>query len=352
MVQVHVDGVLKTLTTDYTFTGGTPPRDEITFAVGKVPAAGAEIAITVRNGQYWITDDYKVILENGSGVSVTAGTIATGDKLFIQSFANQRYSKGKTIVIKGTSVATSTSLEKYDAVIYDTSGYAGDVSVSISTPIYDISALERNINYVWVWLNGVPQVADYDYYITGNNLVMTPASGSILASDMITVSGMRKAEQRPGIAFRIWKDMFDKTSYYRIATANITTLSTALAMTDIEINVTDATKLMTPVPTTATPGVIFINGERIEYWEIDGNKLKRIRRGTWGTGAHATHASGSEVVDSSKQQLIPGSTVHTKVWYDQGTTPAAATNGLGLGMATSKEVTFLKESPLSTPKVI
>ena len=100
------------------------------------------------------------------------------------------------------------------------------------------------------------------------------------------------------------------------------------------------------------PGVIFINGERIEYWEIDGNKLKRIRRGTWGTGAHATHASGSEVVDSSKQQLIPGSTVHTKVWYDQGTTPAAATNGLGLGMATSKEVTFLKEAPLSTPKVI
>ena len=352
MVQVHVDGVLKTLTTDYTFTGGTPPRDEITFAVGKVPAAGAEIAITVRNGQYWIPNDYQIILENGSGVSVTAGTIATGDKLFIQSFANQRYSKGKTIVIKGTSVATATSLEKYDAVIYDSSGYAGDVSVSISTPIYDISALENNSNYVWVWLNGVPQIANHDYYITGTKLVMTPLSGSILASDMITVSGMRQAEQRPGIAFRIWKDMFDKTSYYRIASANTTTLSTALAMTDIEINVTDATKLLTPVPTTATPGVIFINGERIEYWEIDGNKLKRIRRGTWGTGAHATHASASEVVDGSKQQLIPGSTVHTKVWYDQGTTPAAATNGLGLGMATGKEVTFLKEAPLSTPKVI
>ena len=349
MVQVHVDGVLKTLTTDYTFTGGTPPRDEITFAVGKVPAAGAEIAITVRNGQYWIPNDYQIILENGSGVSVTAGTIATGDKLFIQSFANQRYSKGKTIVIKGTSVATATSLEKYDAVIYDSSGYAGDVSVSISTPIYDISALENNSNYVWVWLNGVPQIANHDYYITGTKLVMTPLSGSILASDMITVSGMRQAEQRPGIAFRIWKDMFDKTSYYRIASANTTTLSTALAMTDIEINVTDATKLLTPVPTTATPGVIFINGERIEYWEIDGNKLKRIRRGTWGTGAHATHASASEVVDGSKQQLIPGSTVH---WYDQGTTPAAATNGLGLGMATGKEVTFLKEAPLSTPKVI
>jgi len=349
-VQVHVDGVLQTLTTHYTFTGGSPARDQITFTVGNIPATGAEIGITIRNGQYWIQNDYQVILENGSGVSVTAGTITTGDKLFVQSFSNQRYSKGKTLVIKGTSVATLLHLERFDTIIFDTSGYAGDVSVSISTPVYDISVLERNINYVWVWLNGIPQIANHDYYITGTNLVMTPAAGSILATDMITVTGMRKAEQRDGIAFRIWKDMFDKTSYYRIATANTTTLSTALALTDIEINVTDATKLLTPVPTTATPGVIFINGERIEYWEIDGNKLKRIRRGTWGTGAHATHATASEVVDGSKQQLIPGTDVHTKVWYDQG--GSTATNSLGLGMATSKQVTFLKEAPLSTPKVI
>jgi hypothetical protein len=349
-VQVHVDGVLQTLTTHYTFTGGSPARDQITFTVGNIPATGAEIGITIRNGQYWIQNDYQVILENGSGVSVTAGTITTGDKLFVQSFSNQRYSKGKTLVIKGTSVATLSHLERFDTIIFDTSGYAGDVSVSISTPVYDISVLERNINYVWVWLNGIPQIANHDYYITGTNLVMTPAAGSILATDMITVTGMRKAEQRDGIAFRIWKDMFDKTSYYRIATANTTTLSTALTLTDIEINVTDATKLLTPVPTTATPGVIFINGERIEYWEKDGNKLKRIRRGTWGTGAHGTIASGSEVVDSSKQQLIPGTDVHTKVWYDQG--GSTATNSLGLGMATSKQVTFLKEAPLSTPKVI
>ena len=349
-VQVHVDGVLQTLTTHYTFTGGSPARDQITFTAGNIPATGADIAFTVRNGQYWIPNDYQIILENGSGVSVTAGTIATNDKLFVQSFANQRYSKGKTIVIKGTSTATSTSLERFDTIIFDSSGYAGDVSVSISTPIYNISALENNTNYVWVWLNGVPQIANHDYYITGTNLVMTPVSGDILATDMITVSGLRKIEQRSGIAFRIWKDMFDNTSYYRIATGNTTTLSTALTMTDIEINVTDATKLLTPVPTTATPGVIFINGERIEYWEIDSNKLKRIRRGTWGTGAHTTHASGSEVVDSSNQQLIPGTDVHTKVWYDQG--GSTATNGLGLGMATTKQATFLKEAPLSTPKVI
>ena len=348
-VQVHVDGVLKTLTTHYTFTG-TPARAQITFTSGNIPASGTDVAITVRNGQYWIVNDYQVILENGSGVSTTAGVVATGDRLFVQSFANQRHSKGKTIVIKGSSTATTTIPERFDSTIYDTIGYSGDVSISIATPIYDISALGANTNYLWVWLNGVPKIANHDYTVSGTNLIMTPDSGSILASDYIIVSGMRQAEQRRGLAFRIWKNMFDDVEYYRIATANTTTLSTALVLTDLEINVTDATKLLTPVPSTGTPGVIFINGERIEYYEIDGNKLKRLRRGTWGTGAIATHAILSEVVDGSKQQLIPGDDVHTKVWYDQG--GSTATNELGLGMATSKQVIFLKEAPLSTPKVI
>ena len=349
-IQVHVAGELKTLTSDYTFTG-TPSRAEVTFVTA--PADGAEVAITVRNGKYWIANNQQVILENGSGLSTDAGAV-NGDKVFVQSFANQTYSQGKTITIEGSSIATSTSLERFDAIIYDTSGYAGDVSVSIATPVYDIRLLqeEYNTNYAWVWLNGVYQIANHDYYITDDGyLVMTPRTGVILATDKITVSTMRgaEAEQEQSIGFRIWKDMFDQIAYYRIATDNTTTLADTLEYTDLEIHVTDASKLLTPNPSDGIPGVIFIGGERIEYWEIDSNKLKRIRRGTWGTGVVTTHASGTEVVDSSKQQIVPGgSDSHTKVWYDQGT--STATNGLGLGMATTQQVKFLKEGPLTIPK--
>jgi len=57
----------------------------------------------------------------------------------------------------------------------------------------------------------------------------------------------------------------------------------------------------------------------------------------------------TEVVDGSKQQAIPGKTeAHTNVWYDQGT--STATNGQGLGLATSAQAKFLKEAPLTTPK--
>lgn len=349
-ILVHVGGEIQTLTSDYTFTG-TPSRAEVTFVTA--PADGAEVAITVRNGKYWIVNNQEIILENGSGLSTDAGAV-NGDKVFVQSYSNQKYSQGKTITIEGSSIATSTSLERFDTIIYDTVGYAGDVSVSIATPVYDIRLLqeEYNTNYAWVWLNGVYQIANHDYYITNDGyLVMTPRTGAILATDKITVSTMRgaEAEQEQGIGFRIWKDMFDQVAYYRIATDNTTTLDDPLEYTDLEIHVTDASKLLTPNPSDGIPGVIFIGGERIEYWEIHSNKLKRIRRGTWGTGVTTTYASGTEVVDGSKQQIVPGgSDSHTKVWYDQGT--STATNGLGLGMATSKQAKFLKEGPLTTPK--
>lgn len=348
-VEVHISGVLQTLTTDYTFTG-TPSRAEVTFVTA--PADGTEVAITIRNGQYWIANSENVILENGSGVSTTAGA-NTGDKVFVQSYANQKYSKGRTITIEGASIATSTSLERFDQFVYDNTPYSGDVSVGIATPVYDIRLLMEayNTNYTWVWLNGVYQIANHDYFITDDGyLVMTPRTGAILASDKITVSTQRGAnyEQGQGIAFRIWKNMFDRVAYYRIATKNITTLNADLDSVDLEIQVVDATKLMAPDPANGVPGVIFIGGERIEFWEIDGNQLKRIRRGTWGTGAITQHLAGAEVVDGGRQQLIPGSDVHTKVWYDQGA--STATNGLGLGASNSVQATFLKEAPLTTPK--
>lgn len=364
-IQVHVAGELKTLTTDYTFTGAPDARSEVTFVTA--PADGAEVAITVRNGQYWIESDQNVILEDGSGLSTTAGAVA-GDLLFVQSFANQKYSQGRSITIEGQSIATGTALERFDQFIYDNTGYSGDISVAIATPIYDIRLLmeEYNSNYVWVWLNGVYQVANHDYLLTDDGyLIMTPRTGVILASDKITVTTMRgaEAEQGQGLAFRIWKNMFDQIAYYRIASKNNTTLASDLLLTDLEIQVTDASKLMDPDPTNGVPGVIFIGGERIEFWEVNGNTLKRIRRGTWGTGAglidlvdgsltygqQLSYAAGTEVIDGSKQQVIPGkSDAHYNVWYDQGA--STATNGLGLGVATTPQVQFLKEGPLTTPK--
>lgn len=148
----------------------------------------------------------------------------------------------------------------------------------------------------------------------------------------------------PTIAFRVWHDMKGNVEYFRISSQYQTTLAADLNITDTTITVTDGSVLFNPDPENNLPGVIFIDGERIEYYEKDGNVLNRIRRGTWGTRGAATHTAGTTVVDSSNYQKIP--TTSNMAWYTLGV--GAATDGNGLLNSTTAEVDFLKEAPLTS----
>jgi len=86
------------------------------------------------------------------------------------------------------------------------------------------------------------------------------------------------------------------------------------------ITVEDASVLPTPNASSNTPGVIFIDKERIEYFTKSGNTLGQLRRGTLGTGIKG-HGSGTEVVDASGTQTIPyADTVHTNTFISDGST--------------------------------
>jgi hypothetical protein len=143
----------------------------------------------------------------------------------------------------------------------------------------------------------------------------------------------------PNVAFRMFKNLLDQYSYYRMAAANSTTLTQPLLITDTVISVASAAALDAPSPNSVNPGIVFINGERITYYERDliNNQLKRIRRGTGGTGAPETHAAGSAVVGSGASQYI--NAAHNVVWYD----PV-----VGLEQSTSDIALFLKDqAPVS-----
>jgi hypothetical protein len=66
------------------------------------------------------------------------------------------------------------------------------------------------------------------------------------------------------------------------------------------IVVANSAVLSLPVntPTSRIPGVIYINGERITFWNVDTatHTLSNIRRGTLGTGM-ASHSAGTVVYD-------------------------------------------------------
>lgn len=162
--------------------------------------------------------------------------------------------------------------------------------------------------------------------------------------------------------FRVFQPMSANVLYTRISANATTTLSANLELTDDEIVVADASKLADPSPELGNPGVIFINGERIHYYQrydaakmstaigwtantivplntlialdsnvyltignvyananayvnsaniqlITLNSLRQIRRGVDGTGAANVILSGNVVSDSSATELVPNAQI-------------------------------------------
>ena len=51
--------------------------------------------------------------------------------------------------------------------------------------------------------------------------------------------------------------------------------------------------------------MIFIEGERIEYFVKEGNTLRQLRRGTLGTGVKNTYALNAKVYDQNISKTVP-----------------------------------------------
>jgi hypothetical protein len=130
------------------------------------------------------------------------------------------------------------------------------------------------------------------------------------------------------LGYRILHDMMHNTTYLRISDHHSTTLAAPLNIDDSLIYVADASVFTTPNPAGHTPGVAFIQSERITYYTIDlvNNTLGQLRRGTSGTAPRQTYQSGVLVSDAGTDQLMPdivnGNIMHaTDHQYHVTTTP-------------------------------
>lgn len=121
--------------------------------------------------------------------------------------------------------------------------------------------------------------------------------------DSLTV----KIQEAAGTSgFRFFKDINDTMTGTAYTAASTTILAQPVFIFSSNIQVTDGTKLTTPVTVmsgntvvSVTPGVILVNGERIAYYAKSGNSLQQIRRGYQGTSTPLNHISGSFVEDVS-----------------------------------------------------
>ena len=197
--------------------------------------------------------------------------------------------------------------------------------------------------------------------------------------NMIVTTGLQNNTQ--SVSYRVVHNMNSNAAstntalwpqYYGISPSHQTTLAANLDIADSNIRVVNASALTAPSLEFLTPGVVYINGEKITFWEVDtvNNVLMRIRRAVDGTGAPTTHIAGTQVIDTNAVYLIPGgNAVHTTTWLNQAAgapkafvdnfgqeiadefgnviytaagDPSAVTDGLGLEGSNTEQAQYIK----------
>jgi len=126
-----------------------------------------------------------------------------------------------------------------------------------------------------------------------------------LAPSIIDVIAFSNKITRNSFGYKIFKDMLNKNTYLRIDDSSSTTLSKTLNYYDNVIELVDGSALPEPSARLNKPGVVFIDGERIEYLRKEGNIIRQLKRGTLGTGVKTVHAEGTLVRDQSIVQTVP-----------------------------------------------
>jgi hypothetical protein len=125
--------------------------------------------------------------------------------------------------------------------------------------------------------------------------------------DIVEVTSFKSPDSAPSVlGYRIFNDMLGGTTFTRLSAKHTTYLTRPLRYTDTEIHVADETALTPPDLFRNIPGVIMVEGERIEFWHSNNNILSEIRRGTLGTGPSEYSNEGTRVLDQGTRQLISG----------------------------------------------
>jgi hypothetical protein len=164
-------------------------------------------------------------------------------------------------------------------------------------------------DYIWVIKNGVILTHSIDYYLD-SDLVTIKMAAPLIVTDYLDVVCFSDQHVKSSYGYMQFKDMLNRTHYKRISKAKSTRLASNLLQKDAEILLVDGSKLSPPNPVLNLPGIIEINGERIEYFTKVGNTLGQLRRATLGTGAPTVHLEHTLVLDIGPTETIPYADTH------------------------------------------
>ena len=159
-------------------------------------------------------------------------------------------------------------------------------------------------NYVWVFKNGIMLSPQQDYKLDASRTGVQ-LYDKVTSNDKVEVLQFTALTSNPRFGYRIFKDMLNRFHFKRLNSDNEYKLQQPLNYYDSSIQLVDSTGIQEPNKALGVPGVVWVDKERIEYFTVDGNLLRQIRRGTLGTGIKEQYPTGATVQGQGIEENIP-----------------------------------------------
>jgi hypothetical protein len=262
-----------------------PGNSSVSLQIGTAVAGDLLKVFVLSDGDYQIDSDGNLLLDS---------VPSQGHIINVTQFSNHDVQKIERI---NFDVVARQTIQ-VDSEDYYTLNQLRNGRIKLRRPASDAQ-------YVWVFVNGLKLTPSVDYKVTNDQMYIKIGT-PIADNDQIDLVHFSSPKFVTKFGFRQFKDMTNLTTYRRLGNDRRYYLAQPLNYYDktIELNTTDG--LPTPSTSQLTPGVLFIDGERIEYYRIDeGNKVSQLKRGTKGTGIKETYEITTEVFEQSANQTLP-----------------------------------------------
>jgi hypothetical protein len=252
--------------------------------------------------------EYNVV--GGTQVAINFGICQVNDVVAILSkpaIPNYDYDIVGNVLSLELGFSTNKQLKVITYNNHDSMLIRTEQFVGLAGRRYQISRPALNDNYVWVIVNGIPLVNKLDYEILDDFVTVQISSRfEHTASDNITIISISDTPLATTVlGYRVFNDIFNRTHFKRLSKQNTTYLTQPLSFTDTEIHVADAGILTPPLVAKNMPGVVIIDGERIEFFTVNGNTLGQLRRSTLGTAPSFYSEENTKVIDQGLDQTVP-----------------------------------------------
>ena len=262
------------------------------YVKGLNEAAKADPSFRLEYGTHSLIVTVELVTYSISNILTFDIAPTTGQEVSIYQFSNHDINNFNRI---SYDVLTSTVVSQSDPD-YVTRNLLSSGLIKLKNTAY-------SENYAWVIKNGKLLTQNVDYILVKTydavQLTVIPSE-----HDIIEVLHFNTIPAIPKFGFRIFKDMLDRYHYKRLDQEKIFTLVQPLNYYDKTIVLNSTVGIFAPSKSENVPGVVFIEGERIEYFEIIGNALSQLRRGTLGTGVKTLYSIGTELMDQSLSETI------------------------------------------------